>query len=38
MKINEVDNIDEWIEAVKPVQLKYGAGYEELIARIDAMR
>ena len=38
VKINEVDNIDEWIEAVKPVQLKYGAGYEELIARIDAMR
>ncbi len=36
--INEVDDIDEWIEAVKPVQLKYGEGYEDLIAQIDAMR
>ena len=38
VKINEVDDIDEWIEAVKPVQLKYGAGYEDLIAQIDGMR
>ena len=38
VKINEVENIDEWIEAVKPVQLKYGAGYENLIEQIDQMR
>lgn len=38
VRINEVDDIDEWIEAVKPVQLKYGAGYEDLIAQIDGMR
>ena len=38
VKINEVDDIDAWIEAVKPVQLKYGAGYEDLIAQIDQMR
>ena len=38
VKINEVDDIDEWIEAVKPVQQKYGAGYEDLIAQIDGMR
>lgn len=36
--INEVEDIDEWIEAVKPVQLKYGAGYEDLISQIGAMR
>lgn len=38
VKINEVEDIDAWIEAVKPVQLKYGAGYEDLIAQIDQMR
>ena len=38
VKINEVDDIDAWIEAVKPVQLKYGEGYEDLIAQIDSMR
>lgn len=38
VRINEVEDIDEWIEAVKPVQLKYGEGYEELIAQIEAMR
>ena len=38
VKINEVEDIDAWIEACKPVQAKYGAGYEDLIAQIDAMR
>ena len=38
VRINEVEDIDEWIEAVTPVKLKYGEGYEDLIEQIDAMR
>ena len=36
--INEVDDIEQWREAVKPVQEKYGRGYEELIKQIEDMR
>ncbi|MBP3240811.1 MAG: TRAP transporter substrate-binding protein [Oribacterium sp.] len=36
--INEVSDIDAWREAVKPVQEKYGAGYEELIGEIDSLK
>ena len=38
VKINEVDDINEWIEALKPVQEKYGEGYEDLISQIESMQ
>jgi len=38
VKINEVEDLEAWIEACAPVREKYGAGYEDLIADIDAMR
>lgn len=36
--INEVDDIEEWAEALKPITEKYSEGYEDLIAEIDALR
>ena len=38
VKINEVDDIGEWAEALKPITEKYGEGYEDLIDRIGQMR
>ena len=35
--INEVDDIEEWAEALKPVTEKYGEGYEDIVAEIDAL-
>jgi hypothetical protein len=35
---NEVEDPEAWIEVCAPVREKYGAGYEDLIADIDAMR
>lgn len=35
--ITEVDDIEEWKEALQPVTEKYGAGYEDIIAEIAAM-
>lgn len=35
--ITEVENIEEWKEALAPVTEKYGAGYEDLISEIAAL-
>lgn len=36
--INEVDDIEEWAQALKPVTEKYSEGYEDLIAKIEEMK
>lgn len=36
--INEVDDIDAWVEALKPITDQYGEGYEDLIEKIGEMK
>ena len=35
--ITEVDNPQEWRDALQPVIEKYGAGYEDIISQISAL-
>jgi len=37
IKFHDVENIQEWIDAATPLYQKYGAGYEDLIVRIQAV-
>ncbi len=36
MAIHEITDYEKWVEAVKPVWEEYGAGYEDLVAAIQA--